>query len=79
MNTVSNIILGLNKIKKWDDGVNSGNSHNTISEISTTTENSGTIVVSGSFTYNSFNFPVTSNSMFGSTIFGSSQFFYQQP
>lgn len=79
MNAVSNVILGLNKVKKWEEGVNSGNSHNTISEISTTTENSSATVSNFSFTYNSYNFPVTSNSMLGTVSFGSSQFFYQQP
>ena len=69
----------MNKIKKWDDGSNPSNAHNVIAEISTTTESSSVTTVNFNFTYNSYNFPVTSNFMFGSSLIGTSQYFYLQP
>ncbi len=79
MNSTSNTIIGMNKIKKWDDGSNPSNAHNVIAEISTTTESSSVTTVNFNFTYNSYNFPVTSNFMFGSSLIGTSQYFYLQP
>lgn len=72
-NSPSNAILGYNKIKFWDTGTY-GNSHNNTSIVFSTTENSNTTSTNLTYTYNSYNYLVTSNYLGIST-----QYFYQQP
>ncbi|SFA75921.1 hypothetical protein SAMN05660845_0403 [Flavobacterium swingsii] len=74
-NAISNSILGYNKIKFWDTGTY-GNSHNNISILYTSTENISPYPYTNDvvFTYNSYNYPITS-SAYGNSL--TSQYFYQ--
>lgn len=70
-----NQVVGNNKLKAWDFA-NSGNQHNILSTVITSTEVSSAYpsTTNSSYTYNSFNFPVTMT--FNGVTF---QYFYQQP
>lgn len=62
-NTPSNAIIGYSKIKLWDSGT-SGNSHNNTSILYTSTESTTSYpsyTDNMVFTYNSFDFPMTSS------------------
>lgn len=74
-NATSNTILGYNKIKLWDTGTY-GNSHNNISILYTSTENIAPYPYTNDvvFTYNSYDYPITS-SAFGNSF--TTQYFYE--
>ena len=72
LNSVTNSIVGFNKIKLWDTGT-SGNINNNLAILYSTTENSQTYSDNMSYTYNSHGFPKTV--MFSSV---STQYYYQQ-
>jgi hypothetical protein len=57
-NSPLNTVPGYNKLKFWDTG-NSGNSHNNTSIINTTTQNTSTQTEDLTYTYNSFDYPIT--------------------
>jgi len=59
-NYFGNAIVGFNKVKNWEFGIIT-ESNNVISETETTTENSSSYTYNGTFTYNSFDYPVTLN------------------
>ena len=74
-NTPTNAILGYNKIKLWEVVGASGNSHNNTAIYFASTESNTTpYTVNPSYTYNSFNYPITADGV-GAT----GQYFYQQP
>jgi hypothetical protein len=59
-NYFGNAIVGFNKVKNWEFGMITG-FNNVISETVTTTENSSSYTYNSTFTYNSFDYPVTLN------------------
>lgn len=78
MNATSNSILGMNKLRLWDSG-NNANSHNLLTVVYTTTENSSVNTAQASLNYNSYGFPITSNFSDGTSLLNSTQYFYQKP
>lgn len=70
-NNPGNAIVGFNKVKNWEFG-NVGGTHNVITTTVTNTQDSSSYTYNNTFTYNSFDYPLTLNYL-GMDI----EYFYQ--